>query len=73
MVIKFGKKYSFHIVGFKLNVRYCWVGFYWENSKHNHHCNVWICLIPMIPFQFAWGYGKPGGYVCGPLSNRKEK
>lgn len=66
MNIKFGKKYQLHIVGFKFMKRFVWVGFYWENTFHTHWCNIWVCLIPMLPFQLAWVYGEQGGYSDSP-------
>lgn len=63
MKIKFGKKYPYlRIVGFKYKLKFMWFGAYWENNRHTHWCNIWICFIPAFPFQLAWVYGEQGGY-----------
>ena len=43
------------IVRFEFKPTDCWIGVFWRNCSYQ--CDIWICLLPMVPFHIAWVHG----------------
>ncbi len=43
---------------FERKLQDCWIGAYWEKKpgEYANRLDVWICLLPMLPFHLAVMY-----------------